>query len=259
MKLGYSKYILAFLVLIISLQVSSDHNLWASSANQDKFFAPAGQWHDQHRDDWRNDRNERAGVIIYRHAGFKGNNIFIPSGRDIWDLRSDGFNDEISSIEVVGGATVIVYEHKNYSGASARVSRSIADLARFDVGVRGGNWNDRISSLKVFGGHGYDDRDDITDENIICMFFESHRRNSPTLKGYIGKHHKIERNWNDRVSVVWVRKGYILTLFEHSDFRGEELVLRSTSGRRGGEFFTLEDYGFNNRMSSYILEKARRY
>ncbi len=261
MKSGYIKYLLALLVLVLPLQAAMGSSRLDSAVDNGEYVGNV--------DDEYENRHEGPGVILYRHAAFKGGGVFIPSGRDIRDLRSEGLNDEISSVEIIGGATAIIFEDKNYIGASARITRSIADLVRFDSDVEGGNWNDRISSMKVFGGRGYfsqgkaDDRDDYysqkkaDDEGIKCIFYADNRPNSPSLRGYLGKHETIKKKWNDRIRVVWLKRGYVLTLFDHADFRGESLVLEGKT--RGGELFDLERYGFSYRASSYLLEKGRRF
>jgi hypothetical protein len=250
MKFGYIKYILILLVLVLPLQVAADSNLLGSSVNNNEYVG--------NNDDEYDNRDEGPGVILYRHARFKGSNIFVPSGQDIRDLRSEDFNDEISSLEIIGGATVIIFEHKNYTGASAKITRSVVDMVKLDTGVPGSNWNDRISSIRVFGGRGYYSHDQADDTNIYCVFYDNDQPNSPSFNGKLGKHEEIKKKWNDRISVVWLKRGYILTLFEHSDFKGEELVLEGKA-LRDGAFYNLEDYGFNNKGSSYILEKSRRH
>lgn len=252
MKMRKIFQLLVLLLMVLPVQVLLSSILLGAMAD-DSALAQ------RYNDDYDENDEEGPGVIVYRHARFKGNRLFIPAGEGIRDLRAEDFNDEISSIEVVGGATAIIYEHKNFNGESARVNRSVADMVRFDGGFGGGNWNDRVSSIKVFGGHGHGHGDDYEeDESVACVFYEESRRHSPSFKAMMGKHGRIERSWNDRVQVVWLRRGYILTLYEHADFRGEEVVLEGRS-RRGGEFYNLDDYNFSRRASSYILEKRRRY
>ncbi len=80
-----------------------------------------------------------ARVCFYEDVNFRSNRFCLRPGQS---LRSLGdWNDEISSIDVSGGAEALVSEHVRYDGRCVVVSRDIRDLGR-----RG---NDRISSIKV--------------------------------------------------------------------------------------------------------------
>jgi hypothetical protein len=55
----------------------------------------------------------------------------------------------ISSIRVFGNTRIAIYEHRNFEGDRLVVSDDLADLTR--VRASYGNWNDRISSVRVEG------------------------------------------------------------------------------------------------------------
>jgi hypothetical protein len=114
--------------------------------------------HADYRDDrdYRGGRRESARVIVYQHAGFKGDALVLYPGESIENMSGLTFengaklNDSISSIWVEGGAEVYVYENARFRGEALRITENTRDLSgRFVAGGAGVTWNDRISSLRV--------------------------------------------------------------------------------------------------------------
>ncbi len=81
--------------------------------------------------------------IIFQHVDFEGREYRLTDS--IHDLSRIRFNDEISSICVPKGWSLIVYQHANYQGNSLRISgeQYIRNISQYR------NWNDQISSIKV--------------------------------------------------------------------------------------------------------------
>jgi hypothetical protein len=107
-----------------------------------------------HRDN--DDRREGARVIIYQHAGYRGDALVLYPGESIDNLSGKTFengaklNDSISSIWVEGGAEVYAYENSRYRGEALRLTENARDLSgRLVSGSVSVSWNDRISSIKV--------------------------------------------------------------------------------------------------------------
>jgi hypothetical protein len=203
------------------------------------------------------DEEEGPGVILYKHAEFKGSRTFIQAGRNIKNLNSMGWNDKISSIELVDNAWIRIYEHKNYRGASVDIKDDIFDLAEFSEEING-TWNDKISSIKVFHGKGsrrY--KSSYDEERVNCIFYKHANRRGSSFEGELGNHRSIARRWNDEISSLWIRRGYQVTLYEHGKYQGKRLVLTG-KGRRGS-VYNLANYGFNDMVSSYKLVRTGRY
>lgn len=79
-------------------------------------------------------------AIVYEHANYQGDHQCLQEGSyDLGDLTIG--NDIISSIKVRQGNRVIVYQHKNFSGKRASVTRNVRYV--------GDQWNDSISSIVV--------------------------------------------------------------------------------------------------------------
>jgi beta/gamma crystallin len=232
---------LSLLVILLSIALSLSGSL------------VYGQYH--------NNEESGPGVFLYKHANFRGSRIFIPAGSNIRNLHQEGWNDKISSIELVDGARAVVFEHRNYQGAWVKIKRDVIDLVEYFSGIEG-NWNDKISSIKVLHGNrryneyddGYDD--DYHDEEVYCIFYKHANRRGRSFEGRLGRHKKVKRKWNDEISSIWIKGGYEVVLYEHGKFRGRRLVLKGKG--RIGSTFNLVSFQFNDLMSSYILEQRRR-
>ena len=97
---------------------------------------------------WNNRPNPRRGACIYTGRNFSGNHFCVRGGDRLPRLPGN-FGDNVSSIQVFGGARVQVFNDRNYSNGSTVIPRSVADLR--NVPFRNGHtWNNRISSVIVF-------------------------------------------------------------------------------------------------------------
>lgn len=93
-------------------------------------------------------------VVIYENTEFRGNSRAVAAdASDLDALPGCGgpgadWDDCISSIRVPSGWEVTVFEHDNYSGASATFTSDIPDLHQ-QAGPCGGDWDDCISAIQV--------------------------------------------------------------------------------------------------------------
>jgi hypothetical protein len=82
------------------------------------------------------------GITVYEDPDFRGDSV---SFRDeVTDLRQNGLNDRISSLQVDGNQAWEVCRDINFSGGCRVFSGTIDDL-------REEGWNDRISSMRAVG------------------------------------------------------------------------------------------------------------
>lgn len=95
-------------------------------------------------------------VCFYEHINYGGAAACWEVGKHAGDMTQvffDGiyWNDQVSSVRIEGNARATVYEHINYGGASLNVVNDVPDMryVRLTDG-RTVNWNDVISSLKVY-------------------------------------------------------------------------------------------------------------
>jgi len=90
---------------------------------------------------WGREAEPRNGACFYEDADYGGNYFCLRSGESLDSIPS-GMNDRISSIRILGDADVSVFRNRSYEGNSARFDYDVANL-------RGGSWNDQISSIQV--------------------------------------------------------------------------------------------------------------
>ncbi len=89
------------------------------------------------------------GACFYTDAGFSGSYFCMRRGESYPSLPP-GYNDRISSIQVMRGSQVTVYNDANYSGRRGTTRRDVANLKNWRTADDPSRtWNDRISSIQV--------------------------------------------------------------------------------------------------------------
>jgi hypothetical protein len=97
--------------------------------------------------DWNRRPNPRRGACIYTSRNFTGNHFCVRAGDRLPSLPGN-FGDNISSIQVFGGARVTIFNDRNFHNGSTTLGVSVPDLRA--VPFRGGHtWNNRVSSIIV--------------------------------------------------------------------------------------------------------------
>ncbi|OQY58187.1 MAG: hypothetical protein B6245_13160 [Desulfobacteraceae bacterium 4572_88] len=87
-----------------------------------------------------------------------------------------------------------------------------------------------------------------------CKFYEHGSGKGNHFNGEIGKVKYVGNDWNDEISSVWLRKGCMLTVYEHSDFKGRK---HTFYGKKGGTLYNLTDFKFNDSLSSYEIRRNK--
>ena len=82
------------------------------------------------------------GITVFEDPDFRGDSVTFRS--EVPDLRQDGLNDRISSLEVDGNQAWEVCRDVNFGGGCRVFQGSIQNL-------RSEGWNDRISSMRPAG------------------------------------------------------------------------------------------------------------
>lgn len=205
-------------------------------------------------------------LIAYHTADFRGDQLTI---RGDWSARSprDYWNDAINSIVVPRGFEAVLYEHAGFRGEYLVVRGEWS--SREDR-----YWFNRISSIQLQPirgrgrGHAYGHRrpdhphrthtcgpscgDDcgFTPTPEITVFeHHSFRGEALTIRGEWSVEYSNDF-WNDRISSIYVPRGYAVILYEDSFFRGRSVVIE-------GSWNTGSHYDFwNDRISS--LRVVRR-
>ena len=83
-----------------------------------------------------------SGITVYEDPDFRGDSVTFRN--EVPDLRQQGLNDRISSLEVGGNQAWEVCRDVNFEGGCRVFQGSIEDL-------RSLGWNDRISSMRAVG------------------------------------------------------------------------------------------------------------
>lgn len=103
---------------------------------------------------WYNSGGERPrdlhdGACFFSDANFSGEYFCMRRGENYESLPA-GFNDRISSIQIMGHSRVILFNDDDFRGINLRLKRSVDSLKRFrkqDDPRK--TWNDRVSSIRV--------------------------------------------------------------------------------------------------------------
>lgn len=85
-------------------------------------------------------------------------------------------------------------------------------------------------------------------------FYEHSDRKGDQLGAYVGGRRSLSGQWNDNIGSVWIREGYIVTVYEHPNFQGRRKVLRAQGRDR---WYNLSDV--NDMVSSYRIEPDPSY
>jgi hypothetical protein len=102
---------------------------------------------------WGRPHPPRAGACFYRDAGFNGDYFCMRVG-DRWPSLPHGFEDSITSIRVFGGARLRLFNDHNFGGINTRIDHDVDSLLRYRLPENPSkSWNDRVSSIAVFGDH----------------------------------------------------------------------------------------------------------
>lgn len=143
MKRGVAFLFLALLVTALAL-LFPVKAVPQNGPPQPWVYGPNPQWNPS----WNRWPNPHRGACFYTGTQFTGNHFCVRSGDRLPSLPGN-FGDNLSSIRVFGGATVRIFNDRNFQNGDTTIHRSVADLR--NVPFRGGHtWNNRVSSIMVF-------------------------------------------------------------------------------------------------------------
>jgi hypothetical protein len=95
---------------------------------------------------------KRAGAkpVVYQHCNFAGYKKVLHHSTD-WVKKLGIRNDDLSSIKVPKGKCVTLYEHHKFRGKHWKICgpRNVKCFVQHRNGGIRGNWNDKVSSIKV--------------------------------------------------------------------------------------------------------------
>ncbi len=174
------------------------------------------------------DRNDqpREGVCFYTDENYRGESYCVNAGESRQNL-GDRFNDRFSSVQVFGGAQVVVYQDDNFNGPRTTFASNISNLR---------DWNDRISSFQVSGGRqsgglfgGRRSDRPFDDEarnrgnkprNGVCFYTDENYRGESYCAETGDNRRNVEDRFNDRFSSLRIFGGARVVVFEDENFGG---------------------------------------
>ena len=170
-------------------------------------------------------------VCFFMHVQFEGPSWCYLPGDEMADLRER--RNEVSSVRVFGRARVVVYDLREFTGASDEFDMDVPDLTLRNM-ERTRSWNDRIDSFQVvygFGGRGNRGRDDRDfrdygpSRDRICVYDEANYRGRSQCwdVGQFERNLSRTNGWNDQISSVRVFGRARVDLYRDADYRGERL------------------------------------
>jgi Beta/Gamma crystallin len=145
------------------------------------------------------------GITVYEDPDFRGDSVTFRN--EVSDLRQEGLNDRISSLEVDGNQAWEVCRDVNFGGGCRVFQGSIENL-------RSEGWNDRISSMRAVG----------------------YARNNSNNRGRISGNQRGNGNYRDSR----------LVFYDRTNFRGDarDIVNGSSNlGSIGDRARSVEVYG----------------
>ena len=204
--------------------------------------------------EWGRPRVPQSGACFYEHVDFGGRYFCYRSGTSNDDVPR-GLNNEISSIKIFGDAEVLVYREGDFRGSLRHFESSVSNLRR--VGL-----NDRISSLRVDdrrygpgngrGGRGRNGgpwgRPPVP--RAGACFYRDINFGGEYFCASLGSRAEVPRGTNDEISSVRTFGDAAVTVFRDQHYRG-------SSRRFDGDVQDLRRSGWNDRISSYSIERRR--
>lgn len=160
-------------------------------------------------------------VNFFKGYSFNGNRLAYGVGD--YAQIPNGWNDEISSIQIPQGLVVTIYEHANFQGGAKTIS------GNWDAEY---SWNNEISSFRIFAN------------NRVVNFYKGYSMSGDKLTFPLGNYAQIPDEWNDEISSIQIPPGVIVNIYEHANFQGDA---KTISGNWDAE------YSWNNEISSFQI------
>jgi len=103
---------------------------------------------------WNSGRGHRpepwrgTGACFYRNVGYDGAYFCLARGERV-DHLPPGYNNAISSIQIVRANRVIIFSQDNFNGHAGELHDDVPNLKQWRIPGTGKSWNNRVSSIRV--------------------------------------------------------------------------------------------------------------
>lgn len=88
------------------------------------------------------------GACFYRNVGYGGPYFCLARGERINHMPS-GFDNAISSIQVMRANSVMIFSKDNFGGYGGRIRDDVPNLKNWRIPETNKSWNNRLSSIRV--------------------------------------------------------------------------------------------------------------
>ncbi|MDM8524433.1 peptidase inhibitor family I36 protein [Desulfococcaceae bacterium HSG8] len=194
---------------------------------------------------------------FYEHANGEGKVMRSTLGKKRGLKKK--WDDRISSVRIKNGYEVTIYDSPELRGEQ-RILYGKKGGALYNMADMG--FDDRISSFsvkesrnRISGEKKKKDKprvkSDRADDKPVCKFYEDAGGKGKMIKSPPGNSLYLKKKWDDKISSVWVRNGYKVTVYDSPELEGEKRILY---GKKGGALYNMADVEFDNRVSSYVVE-----
>ena len=192
-------------------------------------------------------------VCFYRDAQFQGQGWCFGPGDELADLGNR--RNEISSVRVFGRLRVVVFDEREFAGASDEFDTDVPDLTLRNMEGRR-TWNDRIESFTIEQpgrerrggfGRGRDDDRRIA-RSRICVFDQpQYGGRSQCWDAGEGEENLNRTNgWNDQIMSIRVFGRTRAEVYRDANFRGARL-------RIDKDIADLGAVGWGSQISSFTV------
>lgn len=211
---------------------------------------------------YNNNNYDRNAVTIYADCNYGGRMLSISDGNYNDDNLGDVANDNISSIRIPKGYSVIAFSNKNWGGSSRTFTSDISCLSY--------DWNNKISSLRVVRGSSnggyYENNYNVNEVTFYsdCNFSGKNRSLAPGVHTAAG----LNPVGNDNISSIRIPSGYKVRVYMDNDRKGasreftrdvsclssdwnDNISSIEISSRNGGYQSNYNDYGNNSGNYNY--------
>jgi hypothetical protein len=88
------------------------------------------------------------GACFYRNVGYDGPYFCLARGERVTQMPP-GFDNAISSIQVVRANNVMIFSKDNFGGYGGRIRDDVPNLRNWRIPETNKSWNNRLSSIRV--------------------------------------------------------------------------------------------------------------
>lgn len=197
-------------------------------------------------DNNNNGNNNSDMVTIYADCNYQGISKSLPAGyHNMSELGS--LNDKVSSIKLPNGYSITLYGDPDYRGNQENFEYSIDCIQN--------SMNDKTSSVFIKkinnsnnGGHHNGNNNRPTGNTV--MIFKDCDFDGQSMELGLGYHNLRDLgSLNDKISSVYVPRGYTVTLYLDPDYKGNKRVLTV-------EESCLSGTQFDDKVSSILISRS---